>query len=393
MSYTLHVDSQIVSGTLAGLNSEFLVIADPSKEVNGFHEYTRIYILRDAGSGTPPFPEPNKVRFNKLAPMQILNAQGSDIGLSYDVYEFDAENAPTLSGSYSNYLPKGGHGFGSFVIVSSVPVEYTGIAPSSVRKAVETIQSLSGNMGEYAAHYAGKRPYIAKILDHVYGIADSVEGTVYLEILEELADGSFRSVNTFDRMILRQVELDDNEALAAGSSDNSGDEIRIVLGMFAHEGNKRIVKYLVAGNGYSDGEAPAAYTNNVTATVSAPEASADDQTDVSIPSSDKRTRAQLYTALKEAEKFGNRTIVESSFEANVAQIGYDSFSHLRIPEWAEQLPQGQLVSMVRALVKKLVDDRAAFKQRIRDMQSQSKHEPRVPDTQVNIIVGAYGYDN
>lgn len=393
MSYTLHVDSQLVSGSLAGVNSEFLVVADLSKQNQGFYEYTRIYILRPHGEPLPRFDDAAKVSASKLSQPSILNAQGMEIGESYDMYAFDALTVPTLSGSYSNYLPKGGHGFGSFVVISSVPVEYTGLPPESVHKAVETIQSLSGNMDEYANRYAGKRPYIVKSLDRIYGIADSENDTVYLEVLAEQSDGTFKSIDSFNHMRLKQAKILDEQALGTGTTDADNEEIKIVLGVVAREGNTRVVKYLVAGPGYDSGEAPGTYTNNVTATVQSEGGNPTGETEGALPASERRTRAQLYAALKEAEKYGDRTITRSPFEDNVQQIGHDSFSHQRIPEWAESLPQGQLVSLVRALVKKLIDNRAVFEERLTDLRQQNQSAPSWPAHQVNIIVGGYGYDN
>lgn len=393
MSYTLHTDSQLVSGTLAGVNSEFLVVSDVSKLNQGFHEYTRVYMLRPRGEALPTFDKTLGVSVQKVAQPSIINAQGTEIGGDYDMYAFDALTVPVFSGSYSNYLPQGGFGFGSFVVVSSVPVEYTGVHPNAVRKAVEIIQTLSGNMDEYADHYAGKRPYIVKGSEYVYGIASSENGTVYLEVLSEQTDGSFRSIDSFNYMRVKQVKIDDSQAVTAGTNDEDGEEIRIVLGVVAREGDKRVVKYLTAGPGYVNGEAPAVYTNNVTATVQASSDNQQDATETSLPASEKRTRAQLYAALKEAEKFGDRTVVKSAFEDNVAQIGYDSFSHQRVPEWAETLPQGQLVSMVRALVTKLMNDRASFEQRIKALREQDSSAPSQPTQQLNIIIGGYGYDH
>lgn len=394
MSYTLHADSQIVSGSLAGVNSEFLVVSNVSEQNQGFHEYTKIYMLRPRNESLPRFDDSAKVSVSKLAQPSIINAQGAEIGDGYDMYAFDALMVPTLSGSYSNYLPKSGFGFGSFVVVSSIPVEYTGVPPESVRKAVETIQRLSGDMDEYANHYAGKRPYIIKGSDYVYGIADSDNGNVYLEVLAEQADGSFRSIDSFDDMRLKQAKITEAQTLAAGVNDDDNEEIKIVLGVAASEGDKRLVKYLVAGPDYDSGESPGAYTNNVTALVQSADVESQQSTETTIPTSEKRTRAQLYAALKEAEKFGDRTITKSEFEDNVKQIGYDSFSHQRIPEWAETLPQGQLVSLVRALVAKLIKDRTSFAARVDDLQRQlNQPTPRRSIHQVNIIVGGYGYDN
>lgn len=118
-------------------------------------------------------------------------------------------------------------------------------------------------------------------------------------------------------------------------------------------------------------------------------------TDTSLPASEKRTRAQLYAALKEAEKFGDRTIRESKYEGNVSQIGYDSFSHQKIPEWAKELTQGELVSLTSALVAKIMSDKAACDARVAQAHEAAKGDspPSNFTQEVNIIVGGYGYDH
>lgn len=119
------------------------------------------------------------------------------------------------------------------------------------------------------------------------------------------------------------------------------------------------------------------------------------ESDVQIPSTERRTRAQLYAALVAAEEFGDRTIRQSKYEGNVDAIGYDSFSHQKIPEWAKELPQGELVSLVNALVAKILANKAACESRVARAREAAKEGPPPSGftQEINIIVGGYGYDN
>lgn len=123
-----------------------------------------------------------------------------------------------------------------------------------------------------------------------------------------------------------------------------------------------------------------------------PEAS---ESDAQIPGSERRTRAQLYAALVTAEKFGDRTIRQSKYEENVSQIGYDSSSHTKIPEWAKELTQGELVSLVTALVAKIMSDKVACDTRVLQAREAAKDGPPPSNftQEINIIVGGYGYDH
>lgn len=112
-----------------------------------------------------------------------------------------------------------------------------------------------------------------------------------------------------------------------------------------------------------------------------------------IPASEKRTRAQLYEALVIAERYGDRTIKPSKYEDNVASIGYDTFSHERIPEWAKELSQGELVSLVKALVEKILTNNKVFGERVKLIQEAAASRSREhPESLLNIIAGGYGYD-
>lgn len=119
------------------------------------------------------------------------------------------------------------------------------------------------------------------------------------------------------------------------------------------------------------------------------------ESDTQIPGSERRTRAQLYAALKEAEKFGDRTIKASKYEGNVSQVGYDSFSHQKIPEWARELTQGELVSLTSALVAKIMSDKAACDARVTQACGAVEDGPPPSNftQEINIIVGGYGYDH
>lgn len=119
------------------------------------------------------------------------------------------------------------------------------------------------------------------------------------------------------------------------------------------------------------------------------------ESNAEIPGNERRTRAQLYAALVTAEKFGDRTIRQSKYEGNVSQIGYDGFSHTKIPEWAKELTQGELVSMVAALVAKIMSDKAACDTRVSQAYESAKDNlpPSNFTQRINIIVGGYGYDH
>lgn len=200
----------------------------------------------------------------------------------------------------------------------------------------------------------------------------SRNGTSRGEIVEQLEDGSYYISTKADFDKLRERSSDVHLIQEQNQLDTT-------------DTSKYFVVYRVGGPASEiELEQPP------TATV--PEASG---SDAQTPGSERRTRAQLYTALVAAEKFGDRTIRPSKYEENVSLIGYDSFSHIKIPEWAKEMTQGELVSLVTALVAKIMSDKAACDTRVSRAYKDAQDGPSPSNftQQINIIVGGYGYDH
>lgn len=232
----------------------------------------------------------------------------------------------------------------------------------------------------------------------------SLNGTTRGRIVEQLAGGNYRLARTVDYKTELANSSDVHPIQGANPLDVT-DESRNFM-VYRIGGPKSEIELPPPDQAEDGSDSASTSTDTVSSssdgTGSQPDPSVDTDgrlltnTELSptIPSSEKRTRAQLYEALKNAEKYGDRTVREAAYQANVNSIGSDSFSHERIPEWAKESSQGELVSLVKALVDKVVSDKQTHVARISELQKQRDDAVLSHKVfQTNIIVGGYGYDN
>lgn len=137
-----------------------------------------------------------------------------------------------------------------------------------------------------------------------------------------------------------------------------------------------------------------------------PDSPQNDSLDTSLPTDERRTRAQLYRALVEAEKYGNRTIRKSSFETAIENVRPDDVAVEYFNTSIGTLSQGELVSLSASLMSRLRqlqrekvrnelrwrDEETALRQALQ-VETDRRAAASRANVMINIITEGVGYDS
>ena len=388
--------------------------------------YTAFYVLVDKGAQPPVLSDGQDAAFTKIPTPTVEAVGGTDVSEEYDAYALSGSARPVIRHDSNVLSPVSSLDSVNVTYVDGLPIFTIGY---SGEEAVTAIGAMAGAIvgrpggGDLTAGSLSLKRGGVYVLARNLGATH----TVYAFVKE---GENFVFKNEIGGLRRKQRTIAPTEAFAADGTDDEGERIFYVVGVVNLAKRQRMVTYYTGGSALTLGvelrktttraerleepsESPAA---NEAAPGTAPGSSAGTGTSTSekketdiardsdmsqqaseseLPPTERRTRAQLYAALKEAEKFGDRTIRPSAYEGNVNVIGYDNFSHEKIPEWAKDLPQGELVSLVKALVAKVMSDKKACESRVMQAYEAAKDAPPSPDIvqEINIIVGGYGYDH
>lgn len=274
-----------------------------------------------------------------------------------------------------------------------VSTQFTGV------KQVEAISVRSAEGVVEAAAILYKKD------DGWYITSTNINGTTHGKIVEQLPDGNYRIALKRD-YLANLKEVPDNHPIQDENPLDVSDTAKMFtiyrIGGPASELESEFQVVPPSSSSASNSSGASTASDEGASTPAQPDLSVstggrlltNTELTPSIPASEKRTRAQLYEALTISEKYGDRTIRPSKYEANVPSIGYDSFSHEKIPEWAKELSQGELVSLVKALVGKILANDRACNERIKRIQEAAPDRANGHrELPLNIIIGGYGYDH
>lgn len=395
-------------------------VTSPEAGEFGGYEYFRIWVTvpKDMPEAIPTdegFKTYRKIDWDADMDPGPLSAS---LMTTHDVYEFTSDEPPTLQRDNTTYHPYGRGSDQAYCIINSVVVCFNGMNHA---KVVEVLAAYAKRKGVANGAVALKelRPYVLQTGDtanyKAYVFSDVAPGesdrNVMIFRLDSLDPVTY--AGELGPLRLRSKWLSKYEGMKVGDTpDVSYGEARIVFGTVLNRSNgeSRRVDYGTMADVLTPDEDrrswsvevkpleerkdPPAETPVTPPVVATPDAATVE--DTAIPSSEKRTRAQLYSALIAAEKYGDRTIRASRFEGNARQLGSDTYSHETVVKEAPNMTQGELVSLVTVLVNRIMADDVII-----DAYNRAKSEGRVLDTpqrvpsvriETNLIIGGVGYD-
>lgn len=399
-------------------NTEQLVSSPPT--------YTAFYVLVEKGTQPPVLNDGQDAAFTKVLTPTIEAIGGTDVSEDYDAYALSGDAQPVISHDSNVLVPVSNLNFVGVTFVDGLPIFTNGYSGEEAVIATKAMTKVLAERPDAVDLTAGSWSFKR---GGVY-VLDLNLGTTHTMYAFTKEGDNFILKNEISNLRRKQHTIAPTEAFDATGIDVDGEKVFFVALVTNLAKDRRMVIYFTGSSSLTLGvelrkastraerlEEPSAPTPAEKevlpvapedAAAAGPVSSKEENSsgvpegrtsepalELDIPSTERRTRAQLYTALKEAEKFGDRTIRPSKYEGNVNTIGYDNFSHQKIPEWAKELPQGELVSLVTALVAKLMSDKEACSKRVEQAYEAAKDAPPPSNLtqEINIIVGGYGYDH
>lgn len=352
-------------------------------------EYTAFYVLVDKGSQPPTLQTERDAQFRKTSTPTVENENGTDVSGDYDAYVCSGDIQPTVSYGGVTLKPASNLTGLGLTLIDSLPVFTIGYAGEEATIAItamakvlaERTMPLDLTAGSLSVYRGG-----VYMLDSNFGDTHTVhaftkEGDNFV-LKEEITN-----------LRRKQRTIAPEESFSAGDVDMDGETVFYVVGVSNLANRQRIVTYFTGDPTKTLGVALRKTTTRAARLDDLPESTQSETkipdlaNDDTLPSTERRTRAQLYAALVAAERSGDRTIRSSALEKEIRSAGYYSFARGRSLEAAKELSQGELISLVSALANEAYNDRLEYESRL--SRQQVSHTGGI----INIIVGGYGYDH
>lgn len=325
--------------------------------------YTAFYLLVEKGAQPPTFNDSGESSVTKVSTPTIEAEGGTDVSDDFDAYAYSGNKQPIIRHNSNILVPASNLEHSTLTFVDGLPIYTIGYRGQQAVSAIRSMVHALVGRPEFVGLTAGSLS-LARSSEYVLGYSLDTSHLLYA-FSEE--NGNFVLKGELTNLQRKQRVIASDEAIVTGQRDNDGDTVVFVAGVTNLAKNNRAVTYYTSKTQYTRNavfEALTSVAEGLTTSVSTTSAqpapisteSSDGTTSQvdTMPTQEKRTRAQLYTALLAAERYGDRTVTRSQYEDNVSRHRSSEADIEEVRKSSGDLPQGQLVSLVNVLLDRLL---------------------------------------